>query len=153
MHMLLSVLYSTLNVNRRVSAFYSTASLSGAFSGLLAYGIIIMDGVGGRPGWAWIFILEGLFTFMFGVASFFILPHSLTRVRFLNEIEMAYVGAKLKEDGSTGASEVTDVFSWRQVRQGFTLPHVWMLSVVFFLNGESCLCLHSISDDVHVHPT
>jgi len=31
--------------------------LSGAFSGLLAAAIQKMDGVGGKPGWAWIFIL------------------------------------------------------------------------------------------------
>ena len=37
--------------------FFSAASLSGAFSGLLAAAIENMDGVRGRPGWAWIFIL------------------------------------------------------------------------------------------------
>jgi len=31
--------------------------LSGVFSGLLAAAIQNMDGIGGRPGWAWIFIL------------------------------------------------------------------------------------------------
>lgn len=31
--------------------------LSGAFSGLLAAAIQKMDGIGGRAGWAWIFIL------------------------------------------------------------------------------------------------
>lgn len=31
--------------------------LSGAFSGFLAAAIQNMDGIGGRPGWAWIFIL------------------------------------------------------------------------------------------------
>jgi len=31
--------------------------LSGAFSGLLAAAIEKMDGLGGKPGWAWIFIL------------------------------------------------------------------------------------------------
>lgn len=25
-----------------------------------------MDGIGGKPGWAWIFILEGLFTVLAG---------------------------------------------------------------------------------------
>ena len=31
-----------------------------------------MNGVGGKPGWAWIFILEGLATVVAGAASFFI---------------------------------------------------------------------------------
>ena len=35
--------------------------LSGAFSGLLAAAIEKMDGIGGKPGWVWIFILVRLY--------------------------------------------------------------------------------------------
>jgi hypothetical protein len=35
----------------------SSPQLSGAFSGLLAAAIENMDGIGGKPGWAWIFLL------------------------------------------------------------------------------------------------
>jgi MFS family permease len=42
-----------------MSIFFSAASMAGAFSGLLAYAISKMDGVGGLEGWRWIFILEG----------------------------------------------------------------------------------------------
>jgi hypothetical protein len=30
-----------------------------------------MDGVGGKPGWAWIFILEGLATIVVALLSYF----------------------------------------------------------------------------------
>ena len=33
------------------------SQFSGAISGLLAAAIENMDGIGGRPGWAWIFIV------------------------------------------------------------------------------------------------
>lgn len=46
----------------RMAVFFSAATLAGAFGGLLARGIAEMDGVGGHPGWAWIFILEGIAT-------------------------------------------------------------------------------------------
>lgn len=42
---------------RRVAIFFASTSLSGAFSGLLAAAIDLMNGKGGKPGWAWIFIL------------------------------------------------------------------------------------------------
>lgn len=42
--------------------FFSAASVAGAFSGLLAYAIAKLDGLGGLAGWRWIFILEGLAT-------------------------------------------------------------------------------------------
>lgn len=43
-----------------IALFFSAASLSGAFSGLLAAAIENMHGIQGRPGWAWIFILVRL---------------------------------------------------------------------------------------------
>lgn len=46
----------------RMACFFSAATLAGAFGGLLARGITEMDGVGGKPGWSWIFILEGIAT-------------------------------------------------------------------------------------------
>lgn len=42
--------------------FFSAASIAGAFSGLLAFAIAKMDGIGNLEGWRWIFILEGLAT-------------------------------------------------------------------------------------------
>ena len=41
----------------RIATFFASASLAGAFSGLLAAAIDQLDGMGGKPGWAWIFIL------------------------------------------------------------------------------------------------
>jgi hypothetical protein len=53
-----------------MAVFYVSASLSGAFSGLLAFAIEKMKGIGHKDGWQWIFILEGLVPI---VCSFFFL--------------------------------------------------------------------------------
>ncbi|KAG5338878.1 hypothetical protein C0989_005755, partial [Termitomyces sp. Mn162] len=100
------------------------ASLAGAFSGLLAYAIIRMDGLGQRPGWAWIFILEGLLSIVFGLLMFFILPHSPARAFFLNNDEKHYVISRLRESGAIARNDETDAFNWREVGNAFTLPHV-----------------------------
>ena len=42
----------------RMAIFFSAATAAGAFGGLLAFGIMKMDGLAGLGGWAWIFILE-----------------------------------------------------------------------------------------------
>ena len=57
----------------RMAIFFSAATLAGAFGGLLARGISEMNGVGGRPGWAWIFILEGLVTIVIAVIAKFVI--------------------------------------------------------------------------------
>ena len=53
----------------RQAIFFSAAALAGSFGGLLAYAIEKMEGVGGRAGWAWIFILEGILTVLISIAS------------------------------------------------------------------------------------
>ncbi|KAF9473919.1 MFS general substrate transporter [Pholiota conissans] len=131
----LSFFYPRQQLQWRISAFFSAASVSGAFSGLLAFGIVNMDGIGGRPGWAWVFILEGLFTFLFGLSSFVLLPRSPAHARFLTQTQKDYVVSKLKEDGSTEKSEKADGFSWVEVGRAFALPQVWMLAVLFFFAG------------------
>jgi hypothetical protein len=39
--------------HKRQGLFFSAASVAGAFSGLLAYAIVKMNGVGGYAGWRW----------------------------------------------------------------------------------------------------
>ena len=55
----------------RVGIFFGGATLAGAFSGLLAFGISFMSGTAGMLGWSWIFIIEGLATVVVGFISFF----------------------------------------------------------------------------------
>ena len=46
-----------------------------------------MHGIGGKPGWAWIFILEGLFTIIVGVLSLWVIQDFPETAKFLNEEE------------------------------------------------------------------
>ncbi|KAI5305798.1 hypothetical protein KEM55_008840 [Ascosphaera atra] len=67
---LLSCWYKRSEIGIRMAIFFSAAALAGSFGGLLATAISKMDGIGGKPGWAWIFIIEGLATFVAGVISY-----------------------------------------------------------------------------------
>lgn len=51
---LLTIWYKRYEVQSRMAVFYAAASLSGAFSGLLAYAIESMDGISGLGGWQWV---------------------------------------------------------------------------------------------------
>lgn len=53
----------------------------GVISALLAAGILEMRGVAGRPGWFWLFLLEGLLTVMIGLVSLLFLPSSPTATK------------------------------------------------------------------------
>ena len=60
----------------RMAFFFSAATLAGAFGGLLARAISEMHGIGGRPGWAWIFILEGIATIVVAAFAKFLINDS-----------------------------------------------------------------------------
>ncbi|KAK0215156.1 major facilitator superfamily domain-containing protein [Armillaria fumosa] len=125
----LTYFYPRAKMTTRISAFFASASLSGAFSGLLAYAIIHMDGVGGRAGWRWIFILEGAFTVAWGLLSYFLMPRDAMAAKFLRPAEREYVTSLVVESGG-------EKFEWKEVRKAFVAPHVWILGVIFFFSGS-----------------
>ena len=54
---LISMYYKRYELQWRLNLFFCGAILAGAFSGLLAYAIANLDGLGGYGGWRWIFIM------------------------------------------------------------------------------------------------
>lgn len=43
-----------------MAIFFCAATVAGAFSGLLAYGIQFMSGTAGRNGWEWVWLLPAI---------------------------------------------------------------------------------------------
>jgi len=56
----LSGMYTRGEMALRLGLFYTAASLSGAFGGLLARGLTTIGKRGKQAEWSWIFIIEGL---------------------------------------------------------------------------------------------
>ncbi|KAG6855640.1 hypothetical protein H0H87_012764 [Tephrocybe sp. NHM501043] len=111
----------------------SMLTLWGIVTTLQAFAIVKMQGVGGKPGWAWLFFLEGLFSVLFGVLSFFLLPRSVDRASFLQPVEREEIMAQLKNEGTV--DDEADVFSWKEVGQAFLLPQVQFIAGIFLFAG------------------
>ncbi|CAI7651209.1 unnamed protein product [Penicillium glandicola] len=99
----LSCWYKRSEFGVRMAIFFSAAALAGSFGGLLAAAIAKMDGVAGKPGWSWIFILEGLLTFFIGVASFWCVYDFPDQARFLSDIDRKRVLRRLAMDQQSSA--------------------------------------------------
>lgn len=63
-----------------------------------------MVGVGGKPGWAWIFILEGLVTVVAGFLSFWIIQDFPDNAKFLTDAERTVVIRRLQSDDQHSAA-------------------------------------------------
>ncbi|KAF5672309.1 allantoate permease [Fusarium heterosporum] len=148
----LSSIYSRGELALRIGIFYTAASLSGAFGGLLARGLAAIGPRGDLEGWRWILIIEGLMTVVAGTIVFFTLPNNLTSARYLTEEERDWAVKRLQLDH--GTNEVDERFSWGEVRRGVLNLQVWLTSTAYFaiLAGlySFGLFLPTIVNDLHI---
>jgi MFS family permease len=131
---LLTIWYQRYEVQRRMSVFYAAASLSGAFSGLLAYAIEEMKGIAGLGGWKWIFILEGLVPVVVALTLYFFLPDRPETAKFLTERERLFVVDRIALGTGSGRGRITnaDKVSWANTKVAFSDWKVWMAIIPFW---------------------
>ena len=146
--------YCRYEIQVRQAIFFSAASIAGAFSGLLAYGISYMDGVAGLAGWRWIFILEGILTVVVAVIAFFALYDFPETASFLTAEERAFVAYRLKYDGQDGGTTdghrvaQNDSRDWKYVRAAFLDWQIWVNIVVYW--GYVCPLCESLPAASHI---
>jgi MFS family permease len=125
----LSCWYKRSEFGIRAAIFFSAAALAGSFGGLLAAAIAKMGGVGGKPGWAWIFILEGLATVLIGIASYWLVHDFPDDAKFLSADDRKRVLRRLKADGQSSAEheEFRMEYFWASVKDWKT----WAFAVIY----------------------
>lgn len=102
----------------RAAIFFSAATISGAFGGLLSAAIQNMSGIGRlygeeMHGWRWIFIIIGLATFVVGILSIWLVHDFPETAKFLTEPERKLVIDRLIADQKFSAAG--EGFQWSQL--------------------------------------
>ncbi|TGZ78356.1 retrograde regulation protein 2 [Ascodesmis nigricans] len=125
----LSCWYKRSEFGLRAAVFFSAAAVSGSFGGLLAAAISQMDGIGGKPGWAWIFILEGLLTVVIGVISFWMVHDFPDTATFLSVEDRHRVHKRLSEDNQASArgEDFQMEYFWQSVKD----PKTYMGALIY----------------------
>ncbi|OBT39494.1 hypothetical protein VE00_10521 [Pseudogymnoascus sp. WSF 3629] len=131
----LSGMYTRGEMALRIGLFYTSASLSGAFGGLLARGLHEIGTRGGLAGWRWIFIVEGLVTIIVAGLAYYILPNSVDDA--LNEEEREFARYRLYNDkpktrlANGEISTESERFAWSEVRRGLMSPQLWFSATAY----------------------
>ncbi|KUI60216.1 hypothetical protein VP1G_07414 [Cytospora mali] len=155
----LSSLYTRGEMALRIGIFYTAASLSGAFGGLLARGLSAIGPRGGLEGWRWIFIIEGLLTVLCGLVAYSLLAANLSTASFLTPEEREFAAQRLSKDNTTyerfnASLEREERFKWSEVKRGIFNLQVWLTSTAYFaiLSGlySFGLFLPTIINDMHI---
>lgn len=83
-----------------------------------------MDGIGGKPAWSWIFILEGLLTVIAGILSFWIIQDFPDTAKFLTEEERTVVIRRLQQDDQFSAAG--EKLKWKYIFESLLDWKTWL---------------------------
>lgn len=122
----------------RIAIFFSAATAAGAFGGLIARGVNEMHGVAGLEGWRWLFILEGLLTFVFAIIAWFFLHDYPETAKFLTTPEKAEVKRRLALDSSGLATEFNLKFAYDALKDWKVWVHMCITIGVY-------TCVYSVA--------
>ncbi|RPD70848.1 MFS general substrate transporter [Lentinus tigrinus ALCF2SS1-7] len=115
----------------RMAIMFTAIPCATCTSGLIAAGIIHMDGVGHIPGYGWLFLLDGIACIIFGLACIWVMPKGPTRISLLNEAEKLYVTHVLVEDDVATETNNLSPF-WYEMRRVLAQPHVLVMALAGF---------------------
>ncbi|KAJ5721365.1 uncharacterized protein N7483_009299 [Penicillium malachiteum] len=130
---LLSCWYTRYDVQKRFSIFYLIGCVASALSGILAFGLMQLNGKHGLSGWRWIFILEGVISGVIGILCYIFLVDFPDRAskswRFLNEAECAFIVRRIDDDRKDGHPEA---FSLKKFLKPALDLKIWAFAMIFF---------------------
>lgn len=132
----LSYFYTSTELPRRLSFFWTSYEATQIVSAFLAYGILHLRGYRGMAGWRWLFALEGLITGAIGIATWFYLPPSPYQRSFGQKVtkhtgwfseheEKIMANRILRDDPSKGDMHNRQALNFRQFWESITDFHMW----------------------------
>lgn len=135
----LGMLYTRSEMAKRCAVIYAFGALAGAFGGLLAYGILHMEGLAGWDGWRWLFLIEGLLTMIFFPPMVALLPTDPRTAKWLTMKEREVLTTRMETYPDFHQDEK---FAWGEVYRSLKEYRTW---VICFYQFGADLTVFSIS--------
>ncbi|WVW78898.1 hypothetical protein I302_100861 [Kwoniella bestiolae CBS 10118] len=144
----LSYYYTAAELTLRLSFFWISYTATNVIGALLAAGLLRLRGHGSMEGWRWLFMLEGIVTFLIGVWAFFYLPASPTQTRkwwrpkgwFTEREEIIIVNKVLRDDPTKSSMHNREGLSlvdlWRSLTD-FDMWPLYLIGLVAFITPST----------------
>ena len=114
---------------RATAKFMTATSLAGVVGAELSRVLMKMDGRGGLHGWQWLFLLEGVPSFLLGISVLFVLKDHPDDAAWLTDAEKKWLDLELERDRNEGGATAQ-----HDLKDAFKMPMVWLLAVIFMLS-------------------
>lgn len=137
----LSYFYTKSEMPFRLALFWFTDSISGVIASFIAYGVLHMEGVAGREGWRWLFLIEALISIVIGFLSFLFLVPGPTQTKtwwnpkgyFTEREEKIIVNRVLRDDPSKGGMHNRQAISLKMLWQSLKDYDLWPIYIIGIL--------------------
>ncbi|KAJ7157110.1 major facilitator superfamily domain-containing protein [Mycena filopes] len=132
----LSYFYTKSELPIRLAYFWVSNYASHIVSAFLATGILRLRGVGGRAGWRYLFLLEGLLTLSVGLGSIILMPPGPTQTKnkyfrpkgwFTDREEVIMVNRVLRDDPTKSDMHNREGLSPKRIYQALKDWRMWPL--------------------------
>ncbi|KAJ3776541.1 major facilitator superfamily domain-containing protein [Lentinula raphanica] len=135
-HYILGSWYKPGELGKRSGIFTSSGLAGTLFSGVLQGAVYSnLNGVSGRSGWRWLFIIDGVITLPIAFYGFWIFPDvpATTNVFYLSEEDRELAASRLR-----GYVEVKhSPLSWKLAKRILTRWRWYACSLLFAISGET----------------
>lgn len=121
---ILSMFYTKTEIATRISILFTANICGTAFAGLIAIGVYQMSGVAGLSGWRWLFIIQGILSFVVSVASAFLVADEPINTRWLTEDERRLADGRMTAD-TTQLKPNTS--TWTGLKDALKDKRLWVL--------------------------
>lgn len=137
-HYILGAWYKPGELGKRSGIFTSSGLIGTLFSGVLQAAVYQhLNGVSGRSGWRWLFIIDGVITLPIALYGFLVFPDvpTTTRAFYLTEEERLLSAGRLEGDKERDVSRIKP--SWNLVRRVLGRWRWYACSLLFLISGET----------------
>jgi sugar phosphate permease len=114
---------------RAVAKFMTATSIAGVVGAELARVLLRLEGKAGLHGWQWLFLMEGIPTFLMGLSVLWVLKDRPDDANWLTDDEKKWLDAELERDRQEGGATQN-----HKLMDAFKMPMVWVLAGIFLLD-------------------
>ena len=116
-HFLLGSWYTPTELGKRAGLFHASSAFAGMFSGYLQAAVYKgLNGVLGKAGWQWLFIMDGFISLPICIAGFFLIPDSPenTRAFYLSKGDARLARKRMSDVGREPSGKI----GWGDCEEG-----------------------------------
>ncbi|KAH8670123.1 major facilitator superfamily domain-containing protein [Tricladium varicosporioides] len=125
--------YKPAEIGKRVGLFSACGQAGTMFAGIMMTAVYTsMDGLGGMPGWKWVFVLCGIITMPIAVFGFCFFPDlpETTKAPYLNAAERALAISRLPPKNLEGHK-----IGWSIIKRTILTKNFWLFVIFWGFGG------------------